>query len=339
MAATPAGAVGCGRVRHPASRTNARTVMERRNGMEASPATSDGTMQRSLRQVPGRGWQRARPADRLALPPDGCCGMDPFQSVSQGPSPAVRCTSYVLVAVALLLIIVLHLLPALLAGLLFYELVRSMAPLLGRRISGDGARMLVVAVLGVIVVGLLIALIIGALSFFRSELGNPELLWRQQLMPLVDKARQQLPAMLVDHLPDSVDALRVGALELVRRPAGTLQLAGKGAARGFAHIIIGLVLGAIIALSRMRPAHKMGPMAAALSRRTAGLAAAFRNIVFAQIKISLSNTVFTAALVFLILIHKLGYFRSARIVGTPIRARAWQLRLGMLVIEAAFGLP
>ncbi len=321
--------------------------------------------------------------------------MDPFQSVSREPSLAIRCTSYVLVAVTLLLVIVLHLLPALLAGLLVYELVRSMAPLLGRRISGDRARMLVVAVLGVIVVGLLILLILGTLSFFRSELGNPELLWRQQLMPLVDKARLQLPAMLVDHLPDSVDDLRVGALELIRRHAGTLQLAGKGAARGFAHIIIGLVLGAIIALSRMRPTHQMGPLAAALSRRSGYLAEAFHKIVFAQIKISLINTAFTAifllgalpllgihvplaktlvlvtfivgllpvvgnlisntaiviaglsvslgvgiaALVFLILIHKLEYFLNARIVGTEIRARAWELLLAMLVMEAAFGLP
>jgi predicted PurR-regulated permease PerM len=321
--------------------------------------------------------------------------MDPFQPVSRELPFAIRCTSYVLAAIALVLIIVLHLLPALLAGLLVYELVQLMAPLLGRRVSGDRARMLVVALLGVVVVGLLILLILGALSFFRSELGNPELLWRQQLMPLVDKARQQLPAMLVDHLPDSVDDLRVGALELLRRHAGTLQLAGKGAVRGFAHIIIGLVLGAIIALSRMRPAHQMGPLAAALTRRCAYLAQAFHDIVFAQIKISLLNTMFTAifllgvlpvlgihvplaktlvlltfivgllpvignlisntavviaglsvslgvgiaALVFLVLIHKFEYFLNARIVGTQIRARAWELLLAMLLMEAAFGLP
>lgn len=321
--------------------------------------------------------------------------MDTFRPVSREPSLAIRCVSYALVAATLLLVILLHLLPALLAGLLVYELVQTIAPRLGRRISGDRARMLVVAMLGVVVVGLLIALILGAMSFFRSELGNPEMVWRQQLMPLVDRARQQLPAALTDHLPDSVDDLRIGAMELIRRHAGTLQLAGKGAARGFAHIIIGLVLGAIIALSRTRSAHQMGPLAAALSRRCAGLAQAFHNIVFAQIKISLLNTMFTAifllgvlplfgvhvplaktlvvvtfivgllpvignlisntaitiaglsvslgvgiaALAFLILIHKFEYFLNARIVGTQIRARAWELLLAMLLMEAAFGLP
>ncbi|HEY8585621.1 MAG TPA: hypothetical protein VIL60_02720 [Rhodanobacter sp.] len=309
--------------------------------------------------------------------------------------PAIRHASYLVMAAGLLLVVHIHLLSALLAGLLVFELVQAMAPLLGRRISGDRARMVVVALLGAVVVGLLMLLILGAVSLFHTEIGNPQLLWQQQLMPLVEKARQQLPPMLVDNLPDSVEDLRVGVIELMRKHAATLQLAGKGAARTFVHIMIGLVLGAIIALSRARPTHQMGPLAAALSSRCKHLALAFHNIVFAQIKISLINTLFTAifllgalplmgihvplaktlvvvtfvvgllpvvgnlisntaiaiaglsvslgvgisALVFLILIHKLEYFLNARIVGTQIRARAWELLVAMLLMEAVFGLP
>ncbi|WP_460875705.1 AI-2E family transporter [Rhodanobacter koreensis] len=215
-------------------------------------------------------------------------------TASREQSSVIRYASYLLAAAALLSVIELHLLSALLSGLLVYELVQAVAPLLGKRISGERARVLVVAALGAIVVGLLILLILGAISFFRSEIGNPELLWQQQLMPLVEKARQQLPSIVVDHLPDSVDDLREGAVELARKHAATLQLAGKGAVRVFVHILIGLVLGAIIALGRTRPAHQVGPLAAALGQRCQRLAEAFHNIVFAQIKISLINTAFTA---------------------------------------------
>jgi predicted PurR-regulated permease PerM len=38
-------------------------------------------------------------------------------------------------------------------------------------------------------------------------------------------------------------------------------------------------------------------------------------------------------------IHKLEYFVNARIVGTEIRASAWEILVAMLVMEAAFGLP
>jgi len=319
--------------------------------------------------------------------------MDSVEPVPQ-PSFAIRLTSYLVAAAALMAMLGLHLLPALFAGLLVYELVQSTAPLLGKQVPSDRARVLVVALLGTIVVGLLVLLILSAVSFLRNEIGNPEVLWEQQLMPLVEKARQQLPASVVGWLPDTVDDLRMMAMELTRKHSVSLQTLGKEAARVFVHILIGMVLGAIVALSRARPAHQVGPLAAALGLRCQRLSEAFHNIVFAQIKISAINTLFTAtfllgvlplmgihlplaktlvvltfivgllpvignlisntaitiaglsislgvgiaALGFLILIHKLEYFLNARIVGGQIRARAWELLVAMLVMEAAFGL-
>jgi len=40
-----------------------------------------------------------------------------------------------------------------------------------------------------------------------------------------------------------------------------------------------------------------------------------------------------------VVIHKLEYFVNARIIGARIRARAWELLLAMLVMDAAFGIP
>ncbi len=146
--------------------------------------------------------------------------MEPAQSVLRPPSFAIRITSYVLAGAALLLVLGLRLLPALFAGLLVYELVQSTAPLLGKRVPSDRARVLVVALLGTIVVGLLVLLILSAVSFLRNEIGNPEVMWQQQLMPLVEKAREQLPTAVVGWLPDSVDDLRVMAMELTRNGEG-----------------------------------------------------------------------------------------------------------------------
>ena len=70
--------------------------------------------------------------------------MDSPLPASRDSSSAIRIASYVLAAAMLLLVLGLHMLPALLAGLLVYELVQAMTPLLGQRISGDRARVLVV---------------------------------------------------------------------------------------------------------------------------------------------------------------------------------------------------
>jgi len=57
--------------------------------------------------------------------------------------------------------------------------------------------------------------------------------------------------------------------------------------------------------------------------------------------ISLSHSIYVAAgsLAFLVLIHKLEYFVNARIIGGQIKARAWELLIVMLGMEAAFGVP
>lgn len=62
------------------------------------------------------------------------------------------------------------------------------------------------------------------------------------------------------------------------------------------------------------------------------------NTVIVVISLSVSLHAAIAALVFLVVIHKLEYFINARIVGSQIEAAAWELLLVMLVMEAAFGI-
>ena len=248
------------------------------------------------------------------------------------------------------------------------------------------------ALLSIVVVGILTLAIIGAIAFLRSELGNPRLVF-ENMMPLVDRARGQLPQIVVDHLPDSIDDFRAEAVDWLRLHAEQLQLAGKAVARVIVHLLIGMILGAMIALARARPARRSGLLGEVLVARCSLLVQSFHDIVFAQVKISALNTLFTAifllvvlplfgvelplaktliaatfvtgllpvignlisntlifivglsvslgvgiaALVFLVLVHKFEYFLNARIVGTQIRARAWELLIAMVFMEAAFG--
>src|SRR5581483_5657381 len=62
------------------------------------------------------------------------------------------------------------------------------------------------------------------------------------------------------------------------------------------------------------------------------------NTVIVVVSLSASLLVAVASLAFLIVIHKLEYFLNARIVGTQIRASAWELLLAMLLMESAFGI-
>jgi predicted PurR-regulated permease PerM len=62
------------------------------------------------------------------------------------------------------------------------------------------------------------------------------------------------------------------------------------------------------------------------------------NTAIFVVGLSVSLYVAIAALVFLVVIHKLEYFLNARIVGTRIHAHAWELLIAMILLEVAFGI-
>lgn len=196
-------------------------------------------------------------------------------------------------AAALVLVLKLHLLPALLAGLLVYELVHLGAPLFGRRVSGVRAKQATVLLLATLVIGAIVLVIVLTLGFFRSDAGNLAAL-AQKMAEILENSRRSLPDWLVSVLPDSVEGIKTALVQWLREHAAELQLVGKDAVLTAAHVLVGLIVGAMLALREVSVQHPAKALAAALTERARRLADAFRRIVFAQVRISAINTVFTA---------------------------------------------
>jgi predicted PurR-regulated permease PerM len=306
---------------------------------------------------------------------------------------AVEIGSYALAFVGMWGVLHYKLLAALLAGMLVYQLVHTIAPTIERHMSSQRARLLAAVVIAVVVVGGLIGLSIGIVEHFEHTVPNIQNLL-DQVMQIVDQARSRSPEWLSAMLPGDVSQMKEKAGMLVHAHMAQLQQGGKNFARGFGHVLFGMIIGAMIAITSERHMQRL-PLSTALAARASRFADAFRRIVFAQVKISTINAVFTAlyllvalpifherlplsktlvlvtfivgllpvignlisntlivavslavslptaisSLGFLILIHKFEYFLNARIVGGQIEARAWELLLAMLVMEAAAGVP
>ena len=302
--------------------------------------------------------------------------------------------SYLMAAGALLIVLQNGLLAALFSGLLVYALVHVLSPALGKRIGDHGARMIAVAILGALIILLLSLAVWGAISFFRSDAGSVEVLLKK-MADIVEASRDQMPPWLKATIPAGAEAIREMLIAWLRTHAVQAQTIGSEAGRTIAHLLIGMAIGAMAALydTTTRPNYK--PLAAALHARVVNLHHAFRQIVFAQVRIAAINAMFTgiylmvvlplggihlpltksmvaitfvagllpvignlisntvivivglshslaialASLLFLIVIHKLEYFLNAKIIGSHINARAWELLAAMLTMEALFGLP
>lgn len=201
--------------------------------------------------------------------------------------------AWALIATALFLVLNLHLLPAVLAGLLVFELVRLLTPLVTRaEISNDWARIIVVAVISTVVVTGLTLLILGAITYFRSDAGNLSTLL-QKLAEIIDQSRNRLPLWAHDYIPESAEELRAWLTNWLRMHSADLQGVGKDFARALAHILIGMVIGVLLALSEAMTVVGRRPLAAALIDRTDRFSRSFRRVVFAQVWIAAVNATLT----------------------------------------------
>lgn len=198
--------------------------------------------------------------------------------------------AWVTAGTLLFLTIYLHLLPALLAGLLVYELVHVIAERITARTGGKVAA---VGLLATLIVGLLVAMMFGIVEFVRGDAGSlPRLLIK--LAEIVEDSRDRLPAWILDYIPGDAETMKTTAITWLREHAAELRLVGGDIGRVLVHVLIGMVIGAMVSLNEASHAVARGPLAAALAERARRLGDAFRNVVFAQVRISALNTFFTA---------------------------------------------
>jgi predicted PurR-regulated permease PerM len=317
--------------------------------------------------------------------------------LNAAPTPVSRAdiAAWIIAALALGLIIKLHLLSSLLAGLLVFKLVDILTPWLRVRAMGhDAARVLAVLLIASAVIAGLVGLGIALVTFIRNS-GESVPLLMQRMAQIIEDARAILPENLRSYIPEDTATLQVTLASWLRDNSESLQLAGRGISRTLVHVLMGMIIGALLSMQKAATHAERRPLTDQVVRRAARMASVFQRVVFAQVWISAINTFFTwlyldvvlrlfgvdlplvkilvaltfivglmpiignlisntaivvvclsqgvpvavASLAYLVVIHKLEYFLNARIIGSHINARAWELLIAMLVMEAAFGVP
>lgn len=216
------------------------------------------------------------------------------------PNRACSLAAWILMAVFLLLVLLKGLLAALFAGLLVYSLIHQMTPMLGQRISNERARLVAVAALGALVVSALILAIWGLISFLQSDAGNAHTLLKK-LADIIDQSRAQFPDWLQQYLPLDANSLREMLAGWFREHAVEAKAAGAEAGRTLAHILVGMIIGAMLALEENHDPTHMAPLTQALFERLRLLYGSFRDMVFAQVWISAINAAITAVFVLIVL--------------------------------------
>ena len=215
------------------------------------------------------------------------------------PTSAQPITRYDLAAwsltgLLLLIIVKFHLLSALFAGFVVYELVYLLVELLRlRRLAGKWAKLVAVGLLAAAIVTLLTIGTFLAAAFIRGGAAAlPNLV--ATMAEILETSRDLLPAGLEDYVPQNVEELKMASAEWLRAHAGDLQIVGHESIRAVVHILIGMVIGGILSLREVLPrVQGKAPLAEALIARVERFGDAFRRVVFAQVRIAAINAFLT----------------------------------------------
>lgn len=213
------------------------------------------------------------------------------------PATIHEVAAWLLMGFALFFVVKFSLLPALLSGLLVYQLVHIITPFISRRFPSkrpsNRAKFLAVGLLVVIVVSLLSFAGAGLTAFLRSDASGLNMLLAK-MAQIIEDSRQILPGWIMKHVPADALAFQELVTVWLRNHADQLQVVGKEAGRVTAHVIIGMIIGGMLALREAVTIDHFKPFARALVGRSSLFSDAFRRVVFAQIRISAINTFFTA---------------------------------------------
>ena len=205
----------------------------------------------------------------------------------------IEIASQVLAALALIGVLKFGLLAALLPGLLIYQLVHLLAPMFLRLgLNHDAGRTVALAIPVAVIILALIALVTQLALLFAGPDSVVALL--QRMAEIIGALRQYLPTWAQEYLPENINEIETAAAQWLRENAGQVGINGQNAGRVLFHIVVGMIIGGLVALQSGALRQPAGPLAEAMTDRADLLSNAFRSVVFSQIRISALNTALTA---------------------------------------------
>lgn len=211
----------------------------------------------------------------------------------------IKLSSFIAIFALISLMLILHMAPTLLIGMLIYLLTKRLGDKLSLSMPEKLARILAAALITTVLIGVFVS----AVMFLSNTLSNEQNLagLAAKLGESVNDIKNDLPPTLLSYLPESMLSLNGSVSDLIKEHTRELGVAGKESLHTFAHILIAVVVALMLSMSSFAALAKSQPFAKAMRERIQLLGKAFENIVFAQIKISAINTLLTGIFLLIVL--------------------------------------
>ncbi|URJ29770.1 AI-2E family transporter [Blochmannia endosymbiont of Camponotus sp.] len=208
--------------------------------------------------------------------------------------------SYIIMFTGIMIIIPLGLFPCFFSGFLTYEIIVSSASYFERFVGINRARWAAVILITISIAVIITIGIINCTNFFTEDINKISI--SIEINRIFSDLKKRLPDFLPSFLPNTTEELKDQIFNWIESNLILIRNMGHTFLHGFITLLIGLVIGILVSCTKSTQNHTNNTyFTIQLSERIYNLSQAFRNIVFAQIKISLVNTLLTSIMIFILL--------------------------------------
>ena len=209
--------------------------------------------------------------------------------------------SYFLMFLFLIFVIPLHLLACFFAGFLIFDIIKSISKIIDRYTSSRMIKLASSIAIGLGITALLGFGLTSLISFVMYDLqGAGDSVFSAQIDQTLINIQEEISKYLPNYIPYDMTDIKHKLIAFSKDNVDTLRHTGSDILHNLATTVIGLIVGIMVS-TYSAPQEPQPAFKSALLERINNLAVSFRNVVFAQFKISLINTVLFMVFVFAIL--------------------------------------
>lgn len=212
-----------------------------------------------------------------------------------------------LFSVSFIILMQVHLMPAVIAGLLTYTLTQKLDDFLSRKMVrfSHQSKLISVLVLTTVIIGIFIGGFWYLFAWFVDMAKHPtETLTNIRLV--VNNVINSLPSNVTHYLPDNIDEIESTIMIYLKEHVFYLQSIIKKVFHDLIILIVGMIIGLILGYkqNQRNTVHNpvtQRPLTKALKASLNRLVVVFQYVAMSQVVIALFNTIMTAILLFIIL--------------------------------------
>ncbi|MGK2897020.1 MAG: AI-2E family transporter [Candidatus Makana argininalis] len=208
--------------------------------------------------------------------------------------------SYMLMILFITLMIPLHLFTCFISGFFVYQIILFLTPsFLEKYLGVDKARLVIITIITLLVIFTISIGVINVINCFKFEISKKNNFQCNQ-DDIFIIIKNMIPDYFPAFLPESTEKIKLKIFSLINSNLNIFKRIFNSFLNGSIMIFLGLILGSSISLNK--PCTNNSYFIKQLSKRIMNLYDSFRNVIYAQFKVSLLNTILTTFIMIILFI-------------------------------------